>query len=163
MSYVKLPKLGSNRLNTNNLNPNKYDTKNIRDIAENKNDEAIIYEAIQVGYLLYPSKEFIWQAFSQQVDFDAQASLKLVRRPNRLSRFYDEFYENDYSKIFFLNLSKVPLVEVGDLFICNRLTILNLSNNFLVNIEPLAECVNLFRLDLQNNQVSIFKLDLKKF
>lgn len=145
MSYIKLPRLNTQKPNI------KYDTKNLQDLIEDKKDETIIYEAINIGYLLYPSKELIWKTYEQQTDFDLKSSQKLIKK---LKYYHDDEFENDFLSIVYLNLSKVPLLEIGDLFICQNLTILNLSNNFLVTIEPLIECVNLLRLDLQNNQIT---------
>ena len=148
MTTVKLPVLSKPK-----TQPLSYNLKNINHLAENKNDEEIILEAIEVGYLLYPSKEFLWKIFEKQSDFDPVKSKKTVRQRSRY--YHDDISVNDYSSIFYLNLSNVPIIEIGDVSLCRNIRILNLSSNYLINIEPLCNCTNLLRLDLQNNQVNM--------
>lgn len=151
MSHVRLPRLVMNR-NSNTFN---YDLKNISELVGNKSDEAIILEAIQIGYLQYPSKEFIWNIYKQQSDFDPIASQKLIVKSSRSRYLRDETLVNDYTTIKYLNLFNIPIIELGDIYLCSNIRILNLSNNYLINIDSLASCTQLFRLDLQNNQVII--------
>lgn len=145
--FPKINKEDNPNYNAKNLN------KTIQKATDDQDQRAAILEAIKIGYLLYPSRDLIWDAFQKQTDYDEKNCRKLVRKSKRSKTFIAESLENDYSKIFFLNLSKIPLFEIGDLPICRNIVILNLSDNFLMNIEPLADCVNLIRLDLQNNQV----------
>ena len=151
-SLVKLPKLARTRTN----HVVNYNFKNLSRLLEgNASDEDIVLEAIEVGYLLYPSKDFIWKIYEKQLDFDLIKSQKPVK--NYRSRYYqEELMTNDYTTIKFLNLCKIPIIEIGDICLCQNLRILNLSNNYLINIESLSICINLIRLDLQNNQVCLF-------
>lgn len=150
MYLTKFPKLyreDNPNYNAKNLN------KTIQDASDDQEQRTAIIEAIKIGYLLYPSRELIWDIFQKQTDYDEKKCRKLVRKSKRSKVLITESLENDYSKIFFLNMSKIPLFEIGDLPICKNIIILNLSDNFLMNIEPLADCINLIRLELQNNQV----------
>ncbi|RNA33875.1 leucine-rich repeat and IQ domain-containing 3 [Brachionus plicatilis] len=158
MSSIKFPKLNNeekSNYNAKNLN------KTIQDATNDQEQRAAILDAIKIGYLLYPSRDLIWDIFKVQADYDEKKCRKLVRKSKRSKLLVTESLENDYSKILFLNMTKIPLFEIGDLLICRNIVILNLSNNFLMNIEPLADCTNLVRLDLQNNQLS--KLPSEEF
>ena len=132
---LKLPKITKSNKQTYDANDIKHLISQIKD----KSQESIVKEAIQVGYLIFPNKEYIWKQYESQVDYEPSPKSKRS--------------ENDFSQIKFLKLSSVPIVELGDLFLCTNLRILNWSSNYLMNIESLAGCVNLIRLDLQNNQV----------
>jgi Leucine-rich repeat (LRR) protein len=120
--------------------------QNILDLIDNKNDELALFEAMKVGFLLYPDFLFIWQVYEEQ-------------NKQRLTQQQKEYLNqckqsNDFSPIDILNLSKFYLIEIGEISLCHKITMLNLSDNYLVNIEPLKYCNNLVRLDLQNNQVN---------
>jgi Leucine-rich repeat (LRR) protein len=133
---LKLPKITKSNNHTYDANDIKHLISQIKD----KSQESIVKEAIQVGYLIFPNKEYIWKEYESQIDYEPSKVKKTEK--------------NDFSQIKFLKLSNVPIVELGDLFLCTNLRILNLSSNYLMNIESLAGCVNLIRLDLQNNQVT---------
>ena len=150
VNHVKLPRLSRARAN----HVVNYNFKNLNRLLQgNASDEDIVLEAIEVGYLLYPSKDFIWRIYEKQVDFDPVKSQKVIK--NYRSRYYEEeLTTNDYSTIKFLNMCNVPIIEIGDICVCQNLRILNLSSNYLINIEYLSVCVHLVRLDLQNNQVA---------
>jgi hypothetical protein len=140
---LKLPKITK----TNNFTYDANDIKHLISQIKDKSQEGIIKEAIQVGYLIFPNKQYIWQEYEKQIDHEPQNN----KKP-----------EKDFSKIRFLRLSNVPIVELGDLCLCTNIRILNLSSNYLMNIESLAVCVNLIRLDLQNNQVRLYTSALQQ-
>jgi Leucine-rich repeat (LRR) protein len=158
---VKLPKLAKTRTN----HVVNYNFKNLSRLLQgNSQDEDIVLEAIEVGYLLYPSKDFIWKIYEKQNDYDPIKSQKPVK--NYRSRYYqEEIMANDYTTIKFLNMCNIPVIEIGDICLCQNLRILNLSSNYLISIDSLAICINLIRIDLQNNQVMNYrnKFELLKF
>jgi hypothetical protein len=138
----------------------EYDLKDIDDLLidrANKKEIATILQAIRIGYLIFPSRNFVWSLFEKQPDYDLKQNQILVKYLPKYTSRSAKIYENDFSKILFLNLCYVPIIEIGDVNLCTNLRILNLSNNYLVDVEPLDKCVNLIRLDLQNNQVILHK------
>lgn len=145
---IKLPKIVQS-----------YNVKNINNLIDNKSDQADVVNAINSGYLIFPSAQFIFQYYQDQSDFEEnnEQILGTVKRrrsskslPDTESEITAEFY---LPFITYLKLSSVPIIEIGDIGFCRNLNILNLSNNHLKQIEALRECVKLFRLDLQDNQV----------
>ena len=164
MSRLRLPRLSQ----TPNLN---YNLKNINELIADKNDEAIVLEAIRVGFLVYPSEHLIWDTFKKQVDYERVVQEKLIKKEMITRRtvfsleqsmmmwamMYDPARFRDFKMIDFLNFSTLPMIELGEIPLCTNLKILNLSNNYLINIEPLMNCVHLFKIDLQNNQVYLIK------
>jgi len=154
MDQIKLPKIASN-----------YNTKNLSHLIETRSEQADIVNAINSGYLIYPSADFVLHRFQQQSDFE-QKNEKIISsmRKRRSSRSRSEpddevitskFY---FDIIDYLNASNVPIIEIGDISYCRNLKILDLSDNHLKSIGALSNCVNLMRLDLQNNQVVFSRL-----
>lgn len=141
MSYQKLPKI------TRPVKNVDYDIKNVIDLVKDKSQQATILQAIKIGYLLFPSKEFLWKIFENQGDS--------VNEVESSSMKFDKVSSilNKLGRIRFLNLQNIPIIEIGDVDLCKNIRILNLSNNYLLNIEPLAVCKHLIRLDLQKNQL----------
>lgn len=154
-------------------------TVNLDGLQLDKNEEAIISEAIKIGYLIYPSKDIIWQLFQKQPIYyefeeylDSQPKATKHRHHNyhhHLTHPFalkaDEYADEaiiDMNFIKFLNMSQLHILEIGDVCFCENLQILNLSNNYIIRIEPLMQCMNLIRLDLSNNQVSFDLMDISK-
>jgi hypothetical protein len=156
---VKLPQIEKKKYHANKYQPKTVDYK-VRDVtdltidANNQKEINMVLEAIQAGYLVYPSFDLIWSTYAQQPDFNLKNSQKLTQSRSKYSRRIDETLVNDFTKILYLNLRAVPIIELGDIPSCTGLTHLILSDNYLVDLWPLAKCVNLVRLDLQNNHVS---------
>ena len=170
MNRIKLPKL---------KDAAKYkNSKSIINSLHDKSQQDIVKKAIQVGFLVYPSKELLLAMYKQQFNYhnylndssdnddneeraeyqnDEGSRFSVVKsKSDRLDLNYEHYVlENELEKILFLNLRSVPIIELGHLAACTSLRILILSNNYLIDIEGLRECVNLFRLDLQNNQVKL--------
>jgi Leucine-rich repeat (LRR) protein len=157
MNKVKFPKLST-------TSTSSIDKKNINNVFRDKNQEDIVKKAIEVGFLVYPSKEYILKEYDKQKDkkdgdeFSVKSlqknSLKELRK-TKLDIYIDNCLIDDkINEIKYLNFSNVPIAELGDISLCQNLVILNLSNNYLINIEPLSECIHLLRIDLQNNQVN---------
>ena len=150
MSQVKLPKIAQPQ----------YNSKNLNDLIETRSEQADIVNAINSGYLIYPSAEFILSKFQQQSDFDGKNEIILSQKNQRKSSKsrslpVDEEYDVTFyfPYINYLNVSNVPIIEIGDIFMLKNLRILDLSDNHLKSIEPLNTCINLLQLDLNGNQV----------
>jgi hypothetical protein len=141
-----------------------YSSQKITPIS--KSEMEIMNDAIRVGYLVFPSKEFLWKLFRTQNTHELQlfekkykasvSSADLSRR-NRLSAQSSSqqiklFY--DFNLVKYLNLSYSHIAEIGDIYLCQNIQILILSENYLTRIEPLICCVHLIRLDLHKNQVN---------
>ena len=158
-SHTRLEPLATNRQSKNNaltnLNAYKPDP-----LFLDKNEQAIINDAIKIGYLIYPSKDVLWQLFQIQPnykEFSEYLSNNLGGNKARSLKNKNEFQDSaDLKVIRHLNLCDLHVLEIGDLCFCERLQILNLSNNYLIRIDPLIQCTNLIRLDLHNNQVNHF-------
>ena len=156
---LKLPPLSATTYKSKNRlrdKPVEYVPKDVNDLTidyRNKSEITTILNAIRVGYLIYPSKELIWSIFSKQADFNLKQSQRQTKVTSKYTRRSDTVFENDPTKIGFLNLSRLPMIEMGDLDLCTNLTVLNLSNNYLIEIDPISRCHSLFRLDLHNNQL----------
>jgi Leucine-rich repeat (LRR) protein len=157
MSKLKFPKLSTSSLSS-------YDKKNINNVFRDKDQENIVKKAFEVGFLVFPSKEYILKEYEKQInkkDSD-DISIKSLKknslkefRKTKLDIYIDNCLIDDkFNEIKYLNFSSAPIAELGDISLCQNLLILNLSNNYLVNIEPLSECIHLLRVDLQNNQVN---------
>ena len=142
MSYQKLPKIDRP------IKSVAYDTTNLRNLVSDKSQQEIILQAIKIGYLVYPSKEFLWKVFRNQDDIVDKGEEEDSVKFEKFSSFL-----NGLNRIKFLNLQNIPIFEIGDLDLCYNIKILNLSSNYLINIEPLAVCKQLMRLDLQKNQL----------
>lgn len=140
MSLKKLPKIAR---------PSKkvidYDPKSATELIRDKSVREAIIQAIEVGYIVYPSKELIWEIYKQQSDYEEETT-----RPRPRSTSYQLML---YQKIRYLNFQNIPIVEVGDLPICTNLRILNLSCNYVTRIDSLIVCKHLTRLDLHKNQL----------
>lgn len=144
VAYRKLPRIKAN------LKPEKevnYDVKNLVHLIRNKSNKATILHAVKIGYLLYPSVEFICKIYESQTnrEHDVESSNSQWDKKSKILA--------QLQSILYLNFHSVPIIEVGDVRLCQNLRILNLSSNYLFNIDPLVECKHLFRLDLQNNQL----------
>ena len=61
--------------------------------------------------------------------------------------------DKDLSSVFLMRLSCSHLKSVGDIGLCQNLTICILNNNYIKRIEPLVSCLFLMKLDLHSNQV----------
>ena len=137
--YQKLPKIVREPSNK----AIKYNPKDAIKLIREKSLKAAISQAIEIGYLKYPSKESILEAYCEQQDeFDEPIDRKKAIKTGKI-----------FDQIRYLNLHNVPIIEIGDISLCRNLRIVNLSNNFLTRIDGLAACKRLFRLDLQNNQL----------
>ena len=121
-----------------------------------KNEQAIINDAIKIGYLIYPSKDVLWQIFQIQPNYNEFTEyLTHTKSGTNRSKNKSEYEDlTDLKVIRHLNLSNLHVLEIGDVCFCERIQILNLSNNYIIRIEPLIQCSNLIRLDLNNNQVT---------
>jgi hypothetical protein len=117
-----------------------------------KNEKAIINDAIKIGYLIYPSKEVICQIFQNQPNFN-EFTEYVEKNLSKFNPKGNNEHEIDLNAIKHLNLSYLHVLEIGDVCFCERLQILNLSNNYIIRIDPLIQCTSLIRLDLNNNQV----------
>jgi hypothetical protein len=163
---VKLPLLltTDSKYHSNKYKPKRVSNYQLKDVTDltieigNKSEINLVLDAINVGYLIYPSREFLWTVYKKQSDFDETKSKKLTRNRSQYTNRTHDTLENDFATVRFLNLAAVPIIELGELNLCLNLTVLNLSNNYLVDMWPLARCVNLVRLDLQNNHVGVFLL-----
>jgi hypothetical protein len=125
-----------------------------------KNEQAIINDAIKIGYLIYPSKDVLWQIFQTQPNYNEFTEyLNSVKSSTNRSKTKSEYEDLSELKVIkHLNLSNLHVLEIGDVCFCERIQILNLSNNYLIRIDPLIQCTNLLRLDLNNNQVTFFQI-----
>ena len=157
MNKIKFPKLSTSSVSS-------YDKKNINNVFRDRNQEDIVKKAFEVGFLVYPSKEYILKEYDKQInkkDGD-EISLKSLQknsikefRKTKLDIYIDNCLIDDkFYEIKYLNFTSAPIAELGEIPLCQNLVILNLSNNYLVNIESLSECIHLLRVDLQNNQVN---------
>lgn len=154
---LKLPAIVNNRkaIKTKSKEADYY-LRNVNDLlleVNNKKELSAVLEAIRTGYLIYPSKEFIWSQFEKQPEFDFNKSQKEISVYSKYVKRYESKYENDFGKIKYLILSRVPIIELGQLNLCVNLVVLNLSHNYLTEIEYLSKCVHLVRLNLEGNQV----------
>jgi hypothetical protein len=125
----------------------------------------ILSDAARVGYLVFPSKDFLWklfrmqntrqlQLFENKLKMSDAGADKLNRLSAKSSRTQRSKAYYDFSLIKYLNLSYSHINEIGDIHMCHNIQILLLSENYLARIEPLINCVNLVRLDLHKNQAS---------
>ena len=156
MSLLRLPKIGSN-----NMPSGLYNSKHLNDLIEDRSEQAAIVNAINSGYLIYPSAEFIYSRFQKQTNFldklerSRKPELKLTKKKSRAEFVHEEEELLNLTIIEYLNLNSVPIIETGDTVLCTNLRILVLSGNHLKFIDALRNCPHLLRIDLQNNQVNI--------
>ena len=137
------------------------EVKSMSDYLRDKSEESVVRQAMDVGFLVYASREFVIAAFEAQSDYEPMSrSAHKKRSPFLLSLSVEEAAEErerdiraQVERIRFLRLADVPIIELGCIPMCSYVRILCLENNFLFNIEPLSHCVHLQRLELQNNQV----------
>ena len=149
-STLKLPKIA----------PPNYNTENLSDLIETKSEEADIINAINSGYLIFPSVDFVLERFQQQSDYSDKCvhvveGLKR-RKSSRSKSLPDEEQltpSHYFPHIHYLDASDVPIIEIGDICLLKNLRILNLSENHLKHINPLVNLVHLMCLDLHGNQI----------
>ena len=154
MSLLRLPKIGNNMPSQGN-----YNSKHLNDLIEDRSEQAAIVNAINSGYLIYPSAEFLYSRFQKQSNFvdklerSRKPERKLLKKKSRAEFVHEEEELLNFSIVEYLNLSSVPIIETGDIVLCANLRILVLSGNHLKFIDALVNCPHLLRIDLQNNQV----------
>jgi Leucine-rich repeat (LRR) protein len=171
MNRYKLPRLSNPSLKNNELK-----NLNSRNAFRDKDQEEAVKKATDVGFLIYPSKSFILKQYEKQLGDNISVSQKSKndsisflnkntasntprKAKTRLDIFIDDgLIDERMDEMRYLNLSSVPIAELGEISLCQNLVILNLSNNYLVNIDALSDCIHLFRIDLQNNQVYFFSI-----
>lgn len=149
-STLKLPKIAQ---------PN-YNAENLGDLIETRSEEAEIVNAINSGYLVFPSVHFILERFQQQSDYAEKCILvveSLRRRKSTRSKSLPDEEQltpsHYFPHIHYLNASDVPIIEIGDIGLLRNLRILNLSENHLKHVDPLASLSRLMCLDLHGNQI----------
>lgn len=148
MSYQKLPKIVRPARKVVDYDPSRA-IESLRD----KSLREAIQQAVEVGYIVYPSKQLIWEIYSRQSDFNKDYYHQLAQQQQQRPKSKKSPF-NVYEKILFLNLQNVPIIEIGDISICSNLRILNLSCNYLSRIDALVGCCGkLMRLDLHQNQL----------
>ena len=77
--------------------------------------------------------------------------LSKQRRKSVLDKF--DIVEKDLSRVKMINLGSARLKNVGELGLCNNLTICLLGNNHIKTSDGLISCTQLTRLDLHSNRV----------
>ena len=112
-------------------------------------EEEVIRQAEEHGYFLKPSKSFLEENFAPEEE-------RTESRQSVFKSLLDNQKKNrDLNQVFLIKLTHSHVRGLGDIGMCNNLTICILSNNYLTRFDALQNCVNLMKLDLHSNQVSI--------
>ena len=102
---------------------NTFGNGEFRHYAKNR-EEGTIRDAENIGYINTPDENFLAKKASKPLD-----------------------------QVYYFNLSRHRLIEIGSLYLCDNLTVCILANNYIRTFEPLVYCNNLQMLDLHGNQV----------